>query len=533
MTTLFRLKANTVVEPLANSWVAYSHNVSPLSASLSVSHYQIPNLRQYLASPASSIEACKNPKLRAGRFVNFPEERAHEIKSFLEHTETEYKENLSLVRELMRFQNLLVATGTTGLPLAPFYTKLPEELRGYVELLYDYFTRPSVRVIEPLLYESKYYKPYLQSLRLFSLNHDRDRDFIFSTPRLPSAGEIHWRVPFDDPRVDKLFKLDVEPKPFEEIRELLGLDASSNGVLAGLLDEHAPPRPEAWTGDGARVRHFGHACVLIEWKGASLLIDPCISVHPSEGDAGRPSFDELPERIDYALITHNHHDHYSLESLLRIRHKLGCLVVPRAFGLHYGDVSLKLLSQRLGFPRVVELDTLERIPLPDGEIVAVPFLGEHADLPHAKTAYVVRVGTHRMLFAADSDCFDPRQYERLREILGPVRSVFLGLECVGAPMSWSCGAFFPIKPTVQQDQSRRQHGCDAERGMKLVEALQARHLYIYAMGLEPWYEWLLGLAYTEDATQIQESKKIISMAQNRGMDAKLISAPTELLLHSE
>jgi hypothetical protein len=132
-----------------------------------------------------------------------------------------------------------------------------------------------------------------------------------------------------------------------------------------------------------------------------------------------------------------------------------------------------------------------------------------------------------MLFAADSDCLDPRQYEHLAGILGPVQTVFLGLECVGAPMSWTCGAFFPVKPTMQQDQSRRQHGSDSERGMRLLRAIGAQRLYVYAMGLEPWYEWLLGLAYTDDAQQIKEMKKILVEARNAGLqDARLLSPKT-------
>jgi hypothetical protein len=68
--------------------------------------------------------------------------------------------------------------------------------------------------------------------------------------------------------------------------------------------------------------------------------------------------------------------------------------------------------------------------------------------------------------------------------------------------------------------------------MQLVQALQAQRLYVYAMGLEPWYEWLLGLAYTEDAPQILEMRKIIELARNRGMqEARLLTAPCEVLLH--
>jgi L-ascorbate metabolism protein UlaG (beta-lactamase superfamily) len=542
MNELYRFSRSTVVEPLVNRWSACSPCIAPLTASLYANHYQLPNLRQYLESPEVAVEACRNPKYRAGRFVNIPAHRAQEVKAFVEQTEKEYADSIRLAREALRFQVLLNTQAAAGLPLAPLYGKLPDELRGYVELLYDYFTRPMLRVSEPLLYESRHYRPHLQSFRLFPLASDASREFIFSTPRLPSPQAVDWPVPFNDPRVDELFRLDAQPRPLAHIRELLGLRAADDGLLAQLVQAcpaALPAAPPAPPPEGAvRIRHFGHACVLVEWQGVSILVDPCFGCVPREpapaaGGAARLSYEDLPAHIDFALVTHNHHDHYSLETLLRIRHKLGCLVVPRAHGLHHGDISLKLLSRRIGFRNVVELDTLESIPLPGGRIVGVPFLGEHSDLPHAKTAYVVEAHGQRMLFAADSDCLDARLYQHLADALGPVQTVFLGLECVGAPMTWSCGALFAIKPTLQQDQQRRQHGCDAERGLKMLQALKAQRLYVYAMGLEPWYEWLLGLAYTDDAPQIREMRQILVQARQAGLrEARLLGSPCTLVLEA-
>jgi L-ascorbate metabolism protein UlaG (beta-lactamase superfamily) len=542
MNELYRFSRSTVVEPLVNRWSACSPCIAPLTASLYANHYQLPNLRQYLESPQVAVEACRNPKYRAGRFVNIPPHRAQEVKAFVEQTEKEYADSIRLAREALRFQVLLNTQAAAGLPLAPLYGKLPDELRGYVELLYDYFTRPMLRISEPLLYESRHYRPHLQSFQLFPLASDASREFIFSTPRLPSPQAVDWPVPFNDPRVDELFRLDAQPRPLAHIRELLGLRAADDGLLAQLVQAcpaALPAAPPAPPPEGAvRIRHFGHACVLVEWQGVSILVDPCFGCVPREpapaaGGAARLSYEDLPAHIDFALVTHNHHDHYSLETLLRIRHKLGCLVVPRAHGLHHGDISLKLLSRRIGFRNVVELDTLESIPLPGGRIVGVPFLGEHSDLPHAKTAYVVEAHGQRMLFAADSDCLDARLYQHLADALGPVQTVFLGLECVGAPMTWSCGALFAIKPTLQQDQQRRQHGCNAERGLKMLQALKAQRLYVYAMGLEPWYEWLLGLAYTDDAPQIREMRQILVQARQAGLrEARLLASPCTLVLEA-
>src|SRR5262249_17338629 len=150
----------------------------------------------------------------------------------------------------------------------------------------------------------------------------------------------------------------------------------------------------------------GHACVLVEWNGVSILTDPWIGVTPLHGGLERLTYRDLPAKIDFALITHAHHDHFVPETLLRFRHRIERLVVPKTHSPFYTDPSLNLLARQIGFKNVVELDSMETLELPDGEIVAAPFLGEHADLAHGKSAYVIRAGKERILFAADSNCLD-------------------------------------------------------------------------------------------------------------------------------
>lgn len=515
---IYRLSESAVAEPLVNRWVAWSHLLPPVPSSLHLLHYQTKILKSYLADPSVHVRTCQNPKLRSGPFVDIPEERAEEVRDFLTRSEGALRANIELAESTIDFQNYLLREAK-GMSLDAFYEKLPEPLRGYVELTYDYSHRPALRFFEGLLYKSPYYDRELQSFRLFRQRRDSDRAFIMSTPRLPEEGALDWEAPFDGQEVDEFFKLDAEPRPLGYVRELLGLRPDDERLLLPLLSaEPAPPPAERWDGAPPRVRYFGHACVLVEWRGVSILTDPYIGVVPEEGGIARHTYDDLPEHIDYVLITHNHHDHFCLETLLRLRRRIGCLVVPRASGFFYGDLSLKLLARAIGFKQVVELEALESIPLPDGEIVSVPFLGEHADLPHGKAAYVVRTGTQQMLFAADSDCLDRRVYEHLRRCLGPIDTVFIGMECVGAPLSWSCGPFFPVKPDYGQEQSRRYKGSDSFRAQMILEAVGARRLYIYAMGMEPWFEHMLGLAYSEDAVQIKESDDLLKTAREAGFE---------------
>src|SRR5262249_39081971 len=148
--------------------------------------------------------------------------------------------------------------------------------------------------------------------------------------------------------------------------------------------------------------------------------------------------------------------------------------------------------------------------------IAIPFLGEHGDLAHAKSGYVVRLGNQKMMFAADSNCLDARMYERVRDCVGRIETVFIGTESVGAPLSWTYGPLFPRKPSRHIDQSRRQRGCDSDGALDILEAVGASRIYNYGMGQEPWLTQILALGLTESSPQIRESDRLLAGARDRG-----------------
>jgi L-ascorbate metabolism protein UlaG (beta-lactamase superfamily) len=507
----YRLADSALIEPLINQWSAWAHVVSPAPASLHLVNYQLKTMQSFLESPEAHAAASRNPSLVGGPFMALPPERAPDVRELLNFTLARQRKNVELARAILEFSDAL-ASEAAGQCLEPFYERVPGPLRGYVELVYDYYHRPSVRLIEGLLYESEYYDAGLQSLRLGRLGRYDERAFFMSTPRLPEPGQIDWPVPFESELVDAVFRLDTTPQTLGYIAELFGMGEGGLARLRPLLTDEPAPAREPWDEPRVRFRYFGHACVLAEWNGVSILTDPFVGVRPALGGMEQWSYGDLPESIDYALVTHNHQDHFAVETLLRLRHRLKCVVVPKSSGHLYGDVSLKLMLRKLGFKNVVELDALESITLPGGEIVAVPFLGEHGDLAHSKSAYVVRAGREQMLFAADSDCLDVRMYEHLRRSLGSIETVFLGMECVGAPLTWSCGPLFPKVPPRQIDQTRRHHGCDSSRALKILRAAGARRVYNYAMGMEPWLEHLLGLGLQPDSKQMRESDELLARA---------------------
>jgi hypothetical protein len=525
----WRLSPSTFVEPLVNSWAAWPTLVAPVPASLHLDRYQLPLLRSFVEDAEAHAEAAASPELVCGPFAALPPSRVADVTALIARTEATMAAHLQLAREFDAFQHQL-RKDSRGLAMEPHYANVPRSLRGCVELVYDYWQQPSIRVMEPLVYRSALYDADFQSLRLATLTNDRARSYFLNTPRFPSKGEIFWSLPFADPRVDELFKLDLNPRPEGEIRDLLGLDGRTD--ISHLLAPPQTSRAKRWMEPTTRIRYFGHACVLVERAGQSLLVDPFVSAKPRQ-DVARLTFEDLPETIDYLLVTHAHPDHFWLETLLRLRHRINCLVLPRNAGTLYGDVSLKLLAQRVGFRHVMELDVFESLPFADGAIVGIPFLGEHADMGHSKTAYVVRCGSRQIFFGADSDCLDRELYARVRQELGVVDVVFVGLESEGAILSFAYGTLLPEAPTREQEESRRQHGCNAARALQICEALGATQIYNYAMGLEPWLYPVLGLNVQEDSPQWQESEEMLRTLRARHISCARLRGSTEFLVEDD
>jgi L-ascorbate metabolism protein UlaG (beta-lactamase superfamily) len=515
MTNRYRLADSTVCEPLINHWAIWADLISPAPYSMHVANYQIPTLTSYLADPELHLKACRNPKLVGGPFVDVPTERKGEVQALLDKTRQEQKANLDLAKSITDFSEYLQKE-IKGQSLEPYYANIPPELKGYVELLYDYHNHPVLRIMESFMYRSRYYNPKLQSVRLFQPARDNSRHFFLSTPHLPGDGEIDWKVNFSDPATDELFRTQTNPLPLEEIMALLGLGPEHTQTLMPMLTQDVPSKPEPWAGTKPRVRYLGHACVLVEWNGTSIMTDPWLGVIPTEGGMERVTYKDLPEKIDFAVITHGHHDHFVPETLIRLRHKIGTLLVPKSFGLMYADVSLKLAARELGIKNVIEVDSLESIPFPGGEIIAAPFFGEHADLAHAKMAYVVRAGDERLLFAADSNCIDPQIYVHLKNAVGEIQTVFLGMECVGAPLSWLYGALLPSRIQHSYDKTRRTKGSDSKAALALIDAVRCNRVYIYAMGNEPWLYHCMGIGSSGDSPQIKEASKVLEKVRATG-----------------
>jgi hypothetical protein len=174
---------------------------------------------------------------------------------------------------------------------------------------------------------------------------------------------------------------------------------------------------------------------------------------------------------------------------------------------------------------------MEEIPFPQGSITALPFLGEHGDLNVlTKSVYLLRMGKHKLLFAADSCNVSPEVYRHVHDDVGDVDALFVGMECDGAPMSWIYGPLLTQKLERQKDHSRRLAGSNYERALSIVEQFRCKEVYVYALGQEPWLNYIMSIKYTGESNPITHSNRLMATCQTRGITAERLFGEKEIFL---
>lgn len=521
------LKSNVIVEPLWNQWYAWPHLISPATAAMYVAHSHLKILESFIAAPQVHVSTLKNPAMLGGPFINYDESKVDDIQLLLDKTKHEQADLITLAQAIQELNQLLTQEAS-GYSLEPFYTKVPEPLKGYVELVYDLNHHPSFRLIEGLFYQSPYYKTNLQSIAL-SLGDGDTRSFVLSTPRLPNVQNLHICRPFCDRGFDQLFRMREHAGSFAEIEQVLEIQDKS--LFASFFTDIPPQKEAKYNGDQIRIRYFGHACILVETQSVSILCDPLIGYEHPEGMA-RYSYANLPETIDYALITHNHQDHVMLETLLQLRYKIKQIIVPKSNKGSLIDPSLKLILQQIGFSDVREIDELESITIPEGQIISLPFLGEHGDLNiGAKTAYLIQLQEKSIVCAADSNNIEPKLYDRLHQLFGNIDVLFIGMECEGAPYTWAYSALLPETVPRKMAQTRRLDGSNAAKAIQLVQQLQPKQVYVYAMGQEPWLSFITSIQYTADSKAIVESNQLVEYCRSQNIISERLFGQKEIILN--
>lgn len=522
------LRPNIVVEPLIDSWYAWPHLISPATAAMNIVERHLKIMESYVRAPQVHAAAVKNPAMLGGPFVDFQGQRVEEIRALIQETKRERAQMIGLAGAIKELDELL-RNECKGFSLEPLYPRIPGPLRGYVELVYDLNHNAGFRFVEPLLYRSQFYDPTRQGLMLSIINED-DRPFVLSTPRLKDPDEINLKIPFKTEAIDDLFRMKRTPNSFKYIKERLDFPDSDDKLMRSFFTSERPKPYQRYNGPGLRWRYFGHACILVETKDVSIFFDPVLS-YTYENHIGRYTYDDLPDEIDYVVITHNHQDHILFETMLQIRHKIKNIVVPRNSGGGLQDPSLKLMFETVGFRNVVELDEFQSIPIPTGELLGLPFFGEHCDLfIRTKMAWLVRLGQRSLLFAADSCNIEFQLYELIKKNTGDIDALFLGMECDGGPLSWLYGPLFTRPLDRKMDHSRRLSGSNYERAIDIVNKFNFKDVYVYAMGQEPWLNYIMSLKYTEQSNPIIASNRLIADCKARGITSERLFGEKEILL---
>jgi L-ascorbate metabolism protein UlaG (beta-lactamase superfamily) len=530
MKTTYSLSRGARAVPLVNSWLAHPYLVSPLTFGLYTKHAHLEMLESFIDDPRQHLTCANAPQLRGGPFINYAGDPA-DMARFRDETLERCTLQLRGAEAINNmYQMLLTQAKGSGVP--GLYAQIDEVIRYGVDLSYDVCKQPGPRFIEPVFYDGPLCDTSLQTFVLEQVTYE-PRPFALSTPQIrPPESSATLQLRFGDPLWDDLYGGSADPAGLvEQLRAYLKDPDRASPILTGMLAANRPaPADAAWPHDTVRIRYFGHACVLVQCAGISILLDPLIS-YPGEARIEHFTFDDLPERIDYALITHPHQDHIVFETLLRLRHKVDHVIVGKAGGGGLADVSLKLMLQHCGFRRVTELAEYESLMFAGGRIIGAPFYGEHADLDiRGKLAYGIEMKQASCLFFADSNPPTPEFYEPLKKLMPRVDCMFLGMECVGAPATWLYGPLLQKILTRGEDQSRRLDGCDAAKALKLHQYFDPKYLFIYAMGAEPWLTHITSILYSGEATQFKEARRVESTLRPQGRSAELLFGKMELLL---
>jgi L-ascorbate metabolism protein UlaG (beta-lactamase superfamily) len=190
---------------------------------------------------------------------------------------------------------------------------------------------------------------------------------------------------------------------------------------------------------------FGHSSYLIKYHGFTILVDPVLFGNSASPFSfiGKPfpvtqSYEpaDLPD-IDLLLLTHDHYDHLSFETLSTIKNKIKKIVAPIGVGSH-------LIYWGFEKNMITEINWNDKITIsPFLEIIAAParhFSGRFFSRNKTLwTAYVATWGSYKIFIGGDSG-YDG-QFKRTGNDHGPFDLAIL--ECGQYGRDWPNIHMFP------------------------------------------------------------------------------------------
>jgi L-ascorbate metabolism protein UlaG (beta-lactamase superfamily) len=514
---MYYLKEQVYFEPLFNHWYAWPYLIPPVQCARHIVNTHQRIMKSFVNNYQLHILACKEPGMEGSEYMACSEEQLDDVRALLGSTEKNCSDMIALCNSINELDELLSRHGN-GESIEWLYGHIPELLKGYIELFYDLNHNLSYRLIEALLYKSRFYREDLQTVSFGLVDDHHDRPFVFSTPRLADAHHVHINLHFNSPLLERVLQAREIPLTEQEIADIeCQIQCSGGLAFRSLFTTNSPLKSTRPTHHGVRLQYTGHAGFLVESADISILVDPVIASRHEQIAAEVFSFSQLPEKIDFICLTHSHQDHANLETLLQLRYKTEHILVPKNNGGALQDPSLKLLLKQLGF-NVTEMEDMEELKFKGGRIVSLPFLGEHGDLNiRSKTAWYLELGGKKIFLGADSSNLDLNMYRHIHNVLGDMDVLAIGMECVGAPYTWLYGALLSKKVSKNIKESRRLNGCDGERGFYLAQLFSPGQVFIYALGMESWFKYFMGLEYDDDSEQMLQSAEMQRRCQAAGI----------------
>ena len=80
----------------------------------------------------------------------------------------------------------------------------------------------------------------------------------------------------------------------------------------------------------------------------------------------------------------------------------------------------------------------------------------------------------------------------------------------------------------QVQSSRRLAGSNFERARELVDIFRPSEVYVYAMGQEPWLEFISSIKYTEESNPIVASNKLLKYCMEKEIISERLFGEKEL-----
>ncbi|MEB1528122.1 MBL fold metallo-hydrolase [Xanthomonas sp. WHRI 7945] len=519
------LKSETKIEPLVCGWYAWPYLIAPVQLAMNLKYRLLPLMQSFVTNPAAHLAASSDPKMYGGPFVSLALEDVPAVEQLMADTQKLCAPMLTFAEDLKNFSATLQAEAN-GFSLNGFYSRLPQSLRGLVECLYDTNDHPNIRLFEDLVYDEGMGGKQQIFLQLAG---EQERHFFMSTPRLDGKDSFRFDMHFSDKRMDALAGMRTKARPFQEIVNLFEVATDAAPAFAEFFTTSPPVTSgeSGYAGAGIRMRYFGHACVLFQTDQTSILFDPMVAFETK--DDGRFTYNDLPDFIDYVVLTHSHQDHFCAEMLIQLRHRIGKVVVPANNSGNVADPSMKLMLRSLGFGDVEVLDAFEHVEVPDGEILSLPFTGEHADLSiYSKHAIALTLKGRKLMFLIDSDGVDGMLYQRMMRRVGKIDALFLGMECHGAPLAWLYEPLLGKPITRKNNESRRLSGANCERAWNVLSEVLPPRVFIYAMGQEPWLQYMMGLKYEPDSIQLVESDMFLEKCKQADIPGERLFCSREM-----